>query len=172
MRKLLALGTVAITAVTVALVVAATAFGTHVTPTFTAGNPTCSDLSPGTTELKVEPVADGTFSDGTLTVTIDVRNTADGQVFDWTSNIGVDSVFVKGGPGGNLYVYDPESTGDTGLHAPVNPNNDKFFGLSHVSFCYDAEPPTTTTTTTDPKTTTTDPKTTTTDPKATTTVPK
>ena len=179
MRKLLAVGTVAITAVTVALVVAATAFGTHVTPTFVAGNPTCSVLTAGTTELKVEPVADGTFSDGTLTVTIDVRNTADGQVFDWTSNIGVDSVFVKGGPNGNLYAYNPESTGDTGLHAPVNPNNGKFFGLSHISFCYDADgpPPTTTippSTTTDPKTTTTtDPKTTTTtDPKTTTTVPK
>jgi hypothetical protein len=115
-----------------------------------ADNPTCGDLAPaGATwiELKVEePVEDGTFSDGTLTVTIDVRETDDGQVFDWTSNIGVDAVFVKGGPGGLLYVYDPpaESTGDTGLHAPVNPNNDKFFDLSHVSFCYDKDQATTT----------------------------
>ena len=45
-----------------------------------------------------------------------------GQTFDWTSNIGVDAVFVKGGPvGGNLYVYDPEATADTGLHAPAKP---------------------------------------------------
>jgi LPXTG-motif cell wall-anchored protein len=114
-------------------------------------NATCAELAPeGTTwiELKVEPVEDGTFSDGTLTVTIDVRDTDDGPVFDWTSNIGVDAVFVKGGPGGLLYVYDPpaESTGDTGLHAPVNPQNGKFFGLSHVSFCYDKDQATTTTT--------------------------
>ena len=114
-------------------------------------NATCAELAPeGATwiELKVEPVEDGTFSDGTLTVTIDVRDTDDGPVFDWTSNIGVDAVFVKGGPGGLLYVYDPpaESTGDTGLHAPVNPNNGKFFGLSHVSFCYDKDQATTTTT--------------------------
>ena len=113
-------------------------------------NATCADLAPeGATwiELKVEPVEDGTFTDGTLTVTIDVRDTDDGQVFDWTSNIGVDAVFVKGGPGGLLYVYDPpeESTGDTGLHAPVNPQNGKFFGLSHVSFCYDKDQATTTT---------------------------
>jgi hypothetical protein len=127
---------------------------TQPTPSTTVvdGNPTCGDLAPeGTTwiEFKVEPVVDGTFSDGTLTVTIDVRETADGPVLDWTSNIGVDAVFVKGGPNGLLYVYDPpaESTGDTGLHAPVNPNNGKFFGLSHVSFCYDKDQVTTTSST-------------------------
>lgn len=166
MRKLLAVGAVATTAVTVALMVAATAFGTHVAPTLVSGNPSCPA---GTTTLKVEPVADGTFSDGTLTVTIDVRDTAGGQVFDWTSNIGVDAVIAKGGPNGNVYTYNPEATGDTGLHAPTGPSG-KFAGLSHISFCYDADqpPPTTTippSTTTDPKTTTTDPKTTTTGPK-------
>ena len=117
-------------------------------------NATCGQLAPegaNWTELKVDPVEDGTFTDGTLTVTIEVTGFTDDdepQVFDWTSNIGVDAVFVKGGPGGLLYVYDPESTGDTGLHAPVNPNNDKFFGLSHVSFCYDKDQATTTTSTT------------------------
>jgi hypothetical protein len=175
MRKPLAVGAVAITAITAALVIATTAFAEHVTPTTQPGNVACPA---GLTELKVEPVADGTFTDGTLTVTIDVRSTAGGQVFDWTSNIGVDVVIVKGGNASNIYTYDPpaESTGDTGLHAPVN-RSGSFAGLSHISFCYDVEPPTTTTTTTtttDPKTTTTtDPKTTTTtDPKQTTTVPK
>jgi hypothetical protein len=120
---------------------------------FVDDNPTCGDLAPAGvtwTEFKVEPVASGTESDGTLTVTLTVRDTDDGQVFDWTSNIGVDAVFVKGGPNGLLYLYDPpaESTGDTGLHAPVNPENDKFFGLSHVSFCYDKEQTTTTAPTT------------------------
>jgi hypothetical protein len=85
-----------------------------VQPIFVAGNATCAQLAPGTTELKIEPVADGTYSDGTLTVTIDVRDTADGQVFDFTANIGVDAVFVKGGPDGNLYLYNPEVTADTG----------------------------------------------------------
>jgi LPXTG-motif cell wall-anchored protein len=114
-------------------------------------NQTCADLAPAGatwTEVKVDPVEDGTFGDGTLEVTIDVTETDDGDalVFNWTSNIGVDAVFVKGGPGGLLYIYDPESTGDTGLHAPVNPNNDKFFGISHVSFCYDEDQGTTTST--------------------------
>jgi LPXTG-motif cell wall-anchored protein len=128
------------------------------TPTYLVdGNATCSDLAPEGatwTELKVEPVEDGTFTDGTLTVTIEVTETDDdgALVFNWTSNIGVDAVFVKGGPGGLLYLYD-ESTGDTGLHAPVNPQNQKFFGISHISFCYDADQPTTTTSTTEKPTT-------------------
>ncbi len=134
---------------------------------FVPGNPTCGDLAPegaSWIELKVEPVEDGTFTDGMLTVTLDVSDTTDGPVFNWTSNIGVDAVFVKGGPNGTLYLYDPpaESTGDTGLHAPVNPNNDKFFGLSHVSFCYDEDQATTTTTEEETTTTTTGESTTTT----------
>jgi hypothetical protein len=127
------------------------ASATHVAPTTQPGNVACPA---GLTELKVEPVVDGTFTDGTLTVTIDVRDTADGQVFDWTSNIGVDVVIVKGGNASNVYTYAPEATADTGLHAPAN-RSGNFAGLSHISFCYDAgEEPTTTTTTVPPSTTT------------------
>src|SRR5215211_501267 len=104
-----------------------------VVPTTVPGNATCPA---GTTELKVEPVSDGTFSDGTLTVTVDVRDTADGQVFDFTSNIGVVTVIAKGSPSGNVYTYNPPVTADTGLHAPLNPSNGSFYGLSHISFCY------------------------------------
>ena len=113
--------------------------GDDIQPEFVAGNPSCSSLDLGDFELKVEPVADGTYSDGTLTVNVDVRDTTAGPVFDWTSDLGVDAVIVKGGPNADSYVYDPsqEDTGDTDLHAPVNPSNDKFFGLSHISFCYD-----------------------------------
>jgi len=113
--------------------------GDDIQPEFVAGNPSCSSLGLGDFELKVEPVADGTYSDGTLTVNVDVRDTTAGPVFDWTSDLGVDAVIVKGGPNADSYVYDPpqEDTGDTDLHAPVNPSNDKFFGLSHISFCYD-----------------------------------
>jgi hypothetical protein len=116
------------------------------------GNPGCDDVAPeGVTwiELKVEPPEDGEFSDGTLTVNVDVSDTDDGQVFDWDSNIGVDAVIVKGGPNANVYFYDPESMGDAGLHAPANPSG-MWAGLSHISFCYDKDdvpPPTTPTTT-------------------------
>src|SRR6266542_1096717 len=46
-------------------------------------------------------------------------------------------VAVKGGPDANFYDYRPDGVSSgTGLHAPVNPRNQKFFGLSHISFCY------------------------------------
>jgi len=116
-----------------------------VQPIWTEDNPTCSALAPpGVTwyELKVEPVNDGTYSDGFLTVTVDEYTTSDGQAFNWTSNIGVVSVFVKGGQNGNFYLYDPppEVKADNYLHAPINPSNNLFYGLSHVSFCYDLVP--------------------------------
>jgi LPXTG-motif cell wall-anchored protein len=118
-----------------------TAGATHVTPTQVSGNATCPA---GTTELKVEPVESGTFTQGALTVTLVVT----GDTFSFTSNIGVDVVIVKGGPNSNVYDYRPgESTGDTGLHAPANASGG-FAGLSHVSFCYDVEQPTTSTTST------------------------
>ena len=118
-----------------------TAGATHVDPTQESGNATCPA---GTTELKVEPVVSGTFTEGPLTVTLVVT----GATFSFTSNIGVDVVIVKGGPNSNVYDYRPgESTGDTGLHAPANASGQPA-GLSHVSFCYDVEQPTTSTTST------------------------
>ncbi len=88
------------------------------------------------TQLKVDPNADGTYTDGTLTVTI--SNTQDDKTFDWSSNIGVDAVIVKGGDDGSyLYRYDPpsEETSDTGLTTPGQN------AISHVNFCYDVEAP-------------------------------
>ena len=64
-----------------------TAGATHVDPTQESGNVSCPA---GTTELKVEPVESGTFTDGTLTVTLVVT----GDTFSFTSNIGVDVVIV------------------------------------------------------------------------------
>lgn len=130
---------------------------THVDPVQVSGNATCSDLVTGTNELKIEPPASGTYpdDDGPLEVTITVDATT--SSFSWSSNIGVDAVFVKGGPGGNLYVYDPpaEATGDTGLHAPINSQNGKPYGLSHISFCYDEGGGNTTSSTTSSSTTST-----------------
>jgi LPXTG-motif cell wall-anchored protein len=140
---------------------------THVTPTEVSGNAPCPE---GLNELKVEPVEDGTFADedGPLTVTLEITAFTDDdpQVFNWTSNIGVDVVIVKGGNKSNVYTYSPESTGDTGLHAPANPSG-MFAGLSHISFCYDVEQETTTTT--EATTTTTEEETTTTAEETTTT---
>ena len=112
--------------------------GPDVSPTAVAGNPPCPT---GTQELKLENnLGDGTYtsSDGALKVTI---SDYDGTYFDWASNIGVDQVIVKGGPNGNVYVYDPpaESKGDDELSSPINPSTGKPYGISHISFCYDLE---------------------------------
>ena len=109
----------------------------QITERVVMGNQTCSQTGYHDFELKVDPVAGGTYSDGTLSVTITVVSTPAGPTFNFTSNIGVDAVLVKGGPDGNLYEYDPEVKSGTGLHAPLNPNNGKYYGLSHISFCYD-----------------------------------
>ncbi|HET7272538.1 MAG TPA: hypothetical protein VFI90_15805, partial [Rubrobacter sp.] len=120
------------------------ASGDGIQPTLIQGNPDCSDISGGPyRELKVDNVNgpfNGTYTsnDGLLTVTI---SNSTSQYFDWSSNMGVDAVIVKGGDAGDSYVYDPpkEDTADTDLHPPVNPNNGELYGISHVSFCYDLE---------------------------------
>jgi hypothetical protein len=124
------------------------ALATHVDPVLVEGNPTCATLSPGTNELKIDPPTEGQHSDddGPLIVTIDIRETDDGQVFDFTSNIPVKVAFAKGGNiGGNKYAYSPAETSDTGLHAPENPSGD-WANLSHITFCYDPTAPTPTNT--------------------------
>src|SRR4030095_11061417 len=170
-RGLTAAGLIAVTAATLLMMAWAifptAAEATHVQPTFVTGNPGCGDLGdPDLTSLtKFEPVSSGTQDGVTITV--------DDALFDWTSQIGIDAVIVKGGDNANVYFYD-EATSDTDLHAPINPNNDKPFGLSHIEFCIDEDvttPPTTTTptTTTATSTTTTATSTTTTATSTTTT---
>src|SRR5215212_7054624 len=121
---------------------AGAASGDNITPTLITGNPDCSSIAGGPyRELKIDGVEgpfDGTYNDGLLTVNI---SNSTSQYLDWSSNIGVDAVIVKGGPAGDAYVYDPpkEDTSDTDLHPPVDPNNRDYYGISHVSFCYDLE---------------------------------
>ncbi|MFY9586321.1 MAG: hypothetical protein WAT66_02575 [Actinomycetota bacterium] len=130
---------IALASVVAAVLLFAAVSADAVDPVYTEGNPTCPA---GMKEFKIDgpDFSNGSHSDGTLTVTITKYN-SDTATFDWSSNIGVDKVIVKGGDNANVYNYNPESTGDTGLHTPLNPNNNKNYGLSHVSFCYDVETP-------------------------------
>lgn len=128
----------ALTVVTILLVsLAGPGLAEHVEPTLLdENNPKCKDAidDPDILELKVEPAQNGTFTDGTLTVTI--SNMTDERIFDWSSNIGVDGVIVKAGSTDhNFYDYRPdEETQDTNLSS-----SDKH-EISHISFCYDTEP--------------------------------
>ena len=114
-------------------------------------NPTCAWLGQqqGQTwnELKVDEAPNGTHDDqassdnpggsGELVLTI---SDSDGKVFDWSSNIGVDAVVVKGGNrGSNVYFYAPdEATADTRLRSPDNTQGN-VPQISHISVCYDEE---------------------------------
>jgi hypothetical protein len=113
-------------------------YSASVEPVEQPGNPTCQDLG-YPFELKIDPPASGTYylpdNSGSVTVNITGPGT-----FDWSSTFGIDAVIAKGGPKANVYSYDPESTGDTNLVTPTNPKNEKTYGLSHISFCYDIDP--------------------------------
>jgi len=111
--------------------------GLGITPISVAGNPTCQTFDPEAIELKDDsPPFNGTLTSPYGSVSY---SSSDGVYFDWSSTLPLDAVFVKGGPGGNLYSYSPEATGDTHLHSPVNPNNGEPFAISHISFCFDLE---------------------------------
>jgi len=147
-----------------------------VTPTPIEGNATCEDFEGDEdwTELKIEAGwngMNGTFSDGTLSVTISGITEAFKPPFNWQSDtISVDAVFVKGGNVGvYLYLYDPEAMSDTGLTTPLNPSGQPA-DISHISFCYDVEAATPTPTPTTPTPTPTTP-TPTPPPSSTTTTP-
>src|SRR5215213_6632008 len=120
-----------------ALVFPKPAAATTITPLFVEGNPSCVSLGYDF-GYKVDPPNAGTYDiDGLNTVTV----TRSGNLFDWSSTLGIDAVIAKGGPNSNVYIYDPpaEATSDTDLHAPINPNNNQPFGLSHIEFCFDYE---------------------------------
>ena len=104
-----------------------------------SGNLNCQDFG-YPEEEKFEPITAGTTTQtiagfGDITLEIYPGET----VLDWSSTFGIDGVIVKAANGGNFYTYSPESFGDEGLIPPTNPNNNKLFEISHVSFCYDNE---------------------------------
>ncbi|HET9672924.1 MAG TPA: CARDB domain-containing protein [Actinomycetota bacterium] len=123
------------------------ASGDGVQPTFEGGNPECLDVMAASDflfEEKREPVVDETVElsyelDGgqVLTGTLVIEVHEDGTVdFTITGDFVAAGVIVKGGPNANVYDYRPTgNTADTGLHAPVNPESQRFYGLSHLTFC-------------------------------------
>jgi hypothetical protein len=161
-RKLVGLVTLGLVVVATFWLVGGVAAATPVVPILVDGNATCSRLGElagqsGWTEFhKAEPVISGSHTVGTRTVSWTVRDTADGQVFDWSADFDLHGVFAKGGnTGGNLYVYPTGARGDEGLHAQVNPGG-KWGGLSHISFCYNPTVDTSTTPSTEATTASTE----------------
>lgn len=116
--------------------IAAPVAATEVVPDYYAGNPECGDIgySDG---YKFDPPVVGTSPDGTVSIT-SIYWVDQNEYFDWSAvGVQVQAVIVKGGPNADAYVYYPQVVmSDIGLHAPVNPSNGDFYGLSHIDFCY------------------------------------
>jgi uncharacterized repeat protein (TIGR01451 family) len=120
--------------------------GDGVQPSFVAGNPTCANvMAPDdfSFEVKQDPPTSGTISlshdgmTGTLTITVD--GTSKTMAFSFSGDFVAAGVIVKGGPNANFFDYRPDGNdADTGLHAPINPMNGGFYGLSHFVFCIKA----------------------------------
>jgi uncharacterized repeat protein (TIGR01451 family) len=127
---------------------------THlVQPTVVEGNPSCASIGSNSEfSFKIDAPADGEFTDPAtgvvfiLTIPSVDATENEGPSFDFEIIGGVAlDVIVKGGPDANWYDYEgsvgPVSS-DTWLHAPLGagPGGTRFFGLSHIEFCYDEAP--------------------------------
>lgn len=114
------------------------ATATQMSQQVSGGNATCSS---GTALLKLDPVTNGThtLSDGSKVIISNYN----GTTFDWAihadslHDIDASVVLVKGGPATMAYFYGTLEDYDTRLTAPINPNNGRPYGISHVSFCFD-----------------------------------
>lgn len=120
-------------------IVPSAASAATVAPVFHDGNPTCADLGYNH-GVKFDPPAAGSLSSDGVTIDMTLADDAFGKLVDWTSSAPIDAVLVKGGSNANAYTYPGESSGDAGLHTPFN-GPDKYYGLSHVDFCWDDETP-------------------------------
>jgi LPXTG-motif cell wall-anchored protein len=123
------------------------------------GNPTCGELGEFDSEFKIDsqPEAGTTYDDPNSDFEVTITDVGDGDpmTVSFESNIPVAAVFVKAGPGGILYTFEPPSTTGTDLASPKD-------SISHLSFCWNDDQATTTTTEHDGTTTTTEHDTTTT----------
>ena len=117
------------------LLVPAAASAATVDPAHHEGNPSCSALGYAH-GLKFDPPTAGSKSAGGVSIDLSLGSGTFGKLVGWSSSAPVDAVIVKGGPNANVYAYSGGATGDSGLHTPFN-GPSKYYGLSHVSFCWD-----------------------------------
>lgn len=125
------------------------ASGNGIEPTVVDGSPDCRDIGLGF-GFEIFGSAATTYrltgDDGELTggaardagSSLTISN-SDGAFFDWTSTLAVDAVIVQAGSHANVFSYDSETTGDTGLHGPLDPDTGAPKRLRHVEWCYDYE---------------------------------
>lgn len=108
-----------------------------VTPFLVPGNPSCAVVQGAETWTQLKKDGPGgvvVLDDGVVKVTATISN--DRKSLSFTATPGIDAVIVKAGPEANVYVYDPDSTGDTNLVVPPAGAD-----ISHVSFCHGPDAP-------------------------------
>jgi hypothetical protein len=117
------------------------------------GNPRCGETSEGGFSKKIEAEDLGVGNYGPIRITA-----YDGKHVSWRirdaylDTYDADIVIVKGGPNAMVYQYSKASNdqtnpnggpddSDTDLTAPRNPNGagPKYYGISHIQFCFDAK---------------------------------
>jgi LPXTG-motif cell wall-anchored protein len=111
-----------------------TLFAASVTPNPLDGNDPTFE---GCTKVKLDTGSIGEYTLLNGKIKVEIYSDNNGQTaVNWESEIPISKVYVKGGPNGNLYTYDPAKISDTELYPPVNPNNKhgKTYGVSHVTF--------------------------------------
>jgi LPXTG-motif cell wall-anchored protein len=108
-----------------------------------SGNPNCGDLGDFAFEFKInaQPVEGQVYDDPNSDLVVTITDVTPGNpiTFSFTTNIPVSAVFVKAGPGGILYTFEPPTTVGTDLASPKD-------SISHVSFCWNEQQETTSTT--------------------------
>ena len=148
MRRLIGAlsGAIVITAMAASMAFASHAIpGDNVAPNSNShmkvdGNPQCGAAPTGGFNLKIEAEDLGVGNYGPIRITA-----YDGTHVSWEIRADflhvydADVVIVKGGPNAIVYNYDTFDDSDTRLTAPRNFNGaqPKYYGISHISFCFD-----------------------------------
>jgi len=115
------------------------------------GNLTCDAVAAYFADINGEPVkfnmttgkvdydADNNEFKGTWPEWLEV-NVVDGIFVDFSVTDGapycIGAVIVKGGPDASVYYFADGIKSYQALSAPVNPSNDKPYGLSNLTFCF------------------------------------
>ena len=95
------------------------------------------DTCPGA--VKIDYPVDGTYpvsingQSGAITIDVDEAT----NVFSFANSGDLPlwgTIVVKGGPAAMTFTYSPGVAAADGLHAPVNPSNGTYYGLSHACF--------------------------------------
>ena len=130
-----------------------------VTPDFVEGNPGLCASSDAPRGFRINSPGSGQHTDPgntdfkiTLTIpSVDGIAHHSGSTFDFVVDQGgvVENMNVKGGPNANDYDWvtdDSHASGglhegavnsDRMLHSPLNENNRRYFGLSHIDVCHE-----------------------------------